>query len=90
MASHGNGRLFDACFCVFAHCAKKENFQLLHFVQPLKMCYFHCEVLYYSRPNKNMDIVQKNVSLAQLRQFWLVHIMRISPALVRPTDVLRP
>ena len=33
MASYGNGRLFDACFRVFARCAKRK-FQLFHFVQP--------------------------------------------------------
>ena len=39
-ASYGNGRLLDACFRVFACCAKKENFQLFHFVQPFKMVHF--------------------------------------------------
>ena len=35
-ASHGNNHLLDACFRVFARCAKRK-FQLFHFVQPLKM-----------------------------------------------------
>ena len=38
-ASHGNGRLLDACFRVFA-LREKENFQLFHFVLPLKLVHF--------------------------------------------------